>query len=550
MVRRSSRVSNTIACLLHTVLLLCAAATADYSITMSSSTATTTATTTATPLLRPLDLEGSFYMPDDDDDVYETQRTQQMYAGNAWNRRRSSPVAIAVVAGPADVQKCLAWAANTNNNSNNNSNNKIQVSVRSGGHNWFGSSLQEDTLLIDTSRLDTCHIDAVSKTATVGPCLSGQRLNEEAAAVGLCFSTGHCPGVALGGYLLGGGFGWFADYFGMAVESVLGCTIVTGDGSILQVTDETHADWMWLVRGAGAAFPGVVTSFTLQLHALPPIIKSRTSIHPIEDYETIVHHLQQLRCGDESISTKVESSVILACTPPPLIELLGGGGGVQKDKDAPPPTKVCLIAFSVVADTQEEYREAVSIMEGIPSTPLLPYEEPRDHTFASLCETLRPAFPEAHRWMVTSHLLDIHKTTAAAGTCTDWAQGVRAAFQHKAPAAGYSSTLTVVGHCHSTAAKDGAYGPVPSPGIFIGTYGVYQQDDDDELAALRDYAVSSNVVTEQHDAFVKYNVLEHQLNRETAPKIFVGPTGVKLAALRVKLDPGHVFFDPTQADPW
>jgi hypothetical protein len=462
-----------------------------------------------------LDLQGSFYMPGDE--AYEIER-KKMYAANAWSRSHSSPMAIAVVAGPADVQTCLQWATSS----------KTKVSVRSGGHNWFGSSLQQDTLLLDMSRLDTCHIDAVSKTATVGPCCTGQRLNQEAANIGLCFSTGHCPGVPLGGFLLGGGFGWFCEYFGMAVESVLGCTIVTADGTILDVTDETHSDWMWLVRGAGAAFPGVVTAFTLQLHPLPRIVKSRMSIHPLQDYEKIVQNVQQLRLTG-SISTKVESNIIMACTPPPLVEVLG--------VDVP---KVCIIGFSVIADSREEYQEALETMELIPSTPLVPYDEPQDYTFSSICETLRPAFPEGFRWMVTSHLLDIDNTGI------DWA-GVREAFQNKAPSAGPSSTLTVVGHCNSTA-KDGAYGPVPSPGILVGTYGVYQDNDDSELAALQDFETSSNAVTAAHA--VKCNVLEHQLNHETAPKIFVGPTGERLAALRIQLDPGQVFFDPTQANPW
>jgi hypothetical protein len=467
---------------------------------------------------RLLDLEGSFYMPGDEH--YETQR-KKTYAGNAWSRSHSSPMAIAVVAGPTDVQKCLAWAT-----SSNNSITTTKVSVRSGGHNWFGSSLQQDTLLMDLSLLDTCQIDAATKTATVGPCCLGQRLNEAAAQHGLCFSTGHCPGVPLGGFLLGGGFGWFSDYFGMAVESVLGCTIVTGDGTILEVTDEMHKDWMWLVRGAGAAFPGVVTAFTIQLHALPLIVKTRMSIHPIRDYEKIVKHLQKLRLAG-AISNKVESNVILACTPPPLVEVLG--------VHVP---KVCMIGFSVIADSREEYQEAVKTMERIPSTPLVPYDEPQDYTFSTISDTLRPAFPEGFQWMVTSHLLDIDNTGI------DWA-GLREAFQNKAPSAGPSSTLTVVGHCNSTA-KDGAYGPVPSPGIFVGTYGVYK--DDSERAALQDFETSSNAITAAHA--VKYNVLEHELNQETAPKIFVGPTGERLAALRAQLDVGQVFFDPTQADPW
>jgi hypothetical protein len=72
--------------------------------------------------------------------------------------------------------------------------------------------------------------------------------------------------------------------------------------------------------------------------------------------------------------------------------------------------------------------------------------------------------------------------------------------------------------------------------------------DDSERTALKDFETSSNAITTAH--VVKYNVLEHQLNQETAPKIFVGTTGERLAALRAKLDPRQVFFNPIQANPW
>eukprot|EP00978_Attheya_sp_CCMP212_P022165 scaffold65765_cov52-Attheya_sp.AAC.1 len=96
-------------------------------------------------------------------------------------------------------------------------------------------------------------------TATVGPCAKGQDLNEQAAKFGLCSSTGHCVGVPLGGFLLGGGFGWLFTHFGKAAEAMEAVTIVTADGSVIEATSQEKSDtldnWMWLARGSASAFP-------------------------------------------------------------------------------------------------------------------------------------------------------------------------------------------------------------------------------------------------------------------------------------------------------
>lgn len=195
---------------------------------------------------------------------------QQTYSVSAWSRPAARPVVIAVVKDASDVQACLQWAQQQQP--------QYTVCVRSGGHNWFESSLQQDTLLLDLSQLNGCQIDATTATATVEPACLGQALNEAAATHGLCFPNGHCPGVPVGSFLLGGGFGWFTDFYGLSVQSVIGVTVVTAAGEVVHATDEMHAanDWMWLCRGSGSAFPGVMIWFTVRLHPLPAIIKSRT----------------------------------------------------------------------------------------------------------------------------------------------------------------------------------------------------------------------------------------------------------------------------------
>ena len=249
----------------------------------------------------------------------------------------------------------------------------------------------------------------------------------------------------------------------------------------------------------------------------------------INDYPAMAEYIRAGRLSGE-ISPKVEASLVLASTPPGLVETVG-------------VPKVCIVGFSCIADSTREYNSFVKTMEQIPSSPLLPYEPAANFAFGSLCEPLKAIYPAGWYWVTTGHIL------SHASSNMDW-WGVRDAFLQTPP--GLTNTLTVIGCCindnntNDETIRDGAYGPVPFAGVIVGTFSVYQ-DEVDRPALLR-YQAATNACTEPH--VQKYNVLEHALNAETFIKVFPGATGVKLRALRTKLDPSGVFFDPTRARPW
>ena len=141
-------------------------------------------------------------------------------------------------------------------------------------------------ILIDCERINHLQFDADSKTCNVGPGLAGDALQRALAAHDppFFFPTGHANGVGLGGYLLTGGFGWNSGFLGAACYSVISAEFVGADGEIHR-TDLEHEqkdkdDLMWALRGSGLGFPGIVTSFKLQLHEFPSIVKKRTLIYP------------------------------------------------------------------------------------------------------------------------------------------------------------------------------------------------------------------------------------------------------------------------------
>ena len=115
-------------------------------------------------------------------------------------------------------------------------------------------------------------IDAGAMTARVQPGCRGNDLVAALAEHDLFFPAGHCIGVAVGGYLLQGGFGWNGRVHGPACMSVEAIDVVTADGETVRASATEHPDLLWAARGAGPGFFGAVTAFHLRVYPQPRVV--------------------------------------------------------------------------------------------------------------------------------------------------------------------------------------------------------------------------------------------------------------------------------------
>jgi FAD/FMN-containing dehydrogenase len=158
----------------------------------------------------------------------------------------------------------------------------MKIGVRSGGHSWAGSHVRDGGMLLDVSRLRGVEVDAGSMTASVEPGCRGDELTAELAERDLFFPTGHCVGVAVGGYLLQGGYGWNGRVHGPACMSVEALDVVTADGELVRADAQQNADLYWAARGSGPGFFAVVTRFHLRLYPKPRMVANGVYLYPVE----------------------------------------------------------------------------------------------------------------------------------------------------------------------------------------------------------------------------------------------------------------------------
>ena len=188
------------------------------------------------------------------DDEYDTAR--QVWNG-AIDRR---PALIARPSGTREVVTAVRFAREQH----------LPVSIRGGGHSAAGHAVADGALMLDLSGMKSILVDPAAGRAVAGPGLVWSEMDAATQAYGLATTGGVDGTTGIAGLTLGGGIGYMDRFAGLTCDNLLGAEIVTADGQVLQVGEDTHPDLFWALRGGGGNF-GVVTSFTYRLHPVTEV---------------------------------------------------------------------------------------------------------------------------------------------------------------------------------------------------------------------------------------------------------------------------------------
>jgi FAD/FMN-containing dehydrogenase len=171
------------------------------------------------------------------------------------------PAAIVRVADASDVACVVTLARETG----------AELAVRSGGHSRAGHGTCEGGIVLDLSAMNAVEIDAEGRTAWAQTGVTAGGYTKATGEHGLATGLGDTPTVGLGGIALGGGIGFLVRKNGLAIDDLLAAEVVTADGELLEVDEETHADLFWGLRGGGGNF-GVATRLRLRLHEIDEVV--------------------------------------------------------------------------------------------------------------------------------------------------------------------------------------------------------------------------------------------------------------------------------------
>lgn len=207
-------------------------------------------------------------------------------------RYQYHPFAIAMCQSTDEVVKAYKTAIKYN----------LPVRVRTGGHDHAGESSGDNTVLIDVSGIKPKISIDTEGVATIGAGYRFYQLTPTLAKSDKMLPHGTCATVALSGFIQGGGWGPWTRKHGMCCEHLKEATVVLGDGSVIQATEEDNSEVLWALRGGGGMSYGIVTEWKVQTFDLPKEIHRFTIEWNIPENKKLIDECPTPSCEYPTIA--------------------------------------------------------------------------------------------------------------------------------------------------------------------------------------------------------------------------------------------------------
>lgn len=387
----------------------------------------------------------------------------------------------------------------------------LKIVSRSSGHNSTGSVLRDGGMLLDMSWFRDIHINAMAASARVQPAVWNLQVVEEAEKHGLAFPAAHCPSVAMGGYLLGGGMGWnHAHWGGVACHSLQSLEVITADAQKVTASRDRHPELFWAARGAGPGFPGIVTAFEVALYPAPALIMNSLYIHPLARLESVLEILEKLLVDKDE---RVEVLLLFMHNP-------------QAAAGTPPEeARICFIGLNAFADSEDEARAMLGPAAQSPLASGSVFKMEFQHS----------SFHKLY------HPDNVDTGLGRYAVDTDWvddlAPALLAVAEHFRSAPSPRSHLVASLAIDTTLHNDACFSV--NGGHFIGGYAVWDEEKDD---------AANYAWLEEHHRLMSPFSRGHYVNEITGdrhpqryPACFSKANWKRLQAVRRKYDPQGVF---------
>jgi FAD/FMN-containing dehydrogenase len=383
----------------------------------------------------------------------------------------------------------------------------LELAIRSGGHSSVGHSVTEGGIVLDLANMKSLQIDPESRTAWAETGLTAGEFTTTAAVHGLAVGFGDTGSVGIGGITLGGGVGYLVRKHGLTIDSLLAAEVVTADGQIRHVDEQTHPDLFWAIRGGGGNF-GVATRFKFQLHEVPAVVGGMFILHATPD--TIAGFIAEAEAAPEELSTI--ANVMFAPPMPFLPQEVHG--------------KLIIMAFLVYAGEAEAGERVLAPFRAL-ATPLADLLKPMRYP-----EIYPPEEgAEGYHPVAASRTMFVDRVDrSVAETIVDRLRSSTAAMS--------VAQLRVLGGALARVPVEATAYPHRHSRIMVNLAGLYNQPE--EKAAHEAWVAEFYSTLQQSDrgAYVNF------LGEDGAARIrtaYPGPTWDRLVAIKSRYDPTNLF---------
>jgi FAD/FMN-containing dehydrogenase len=232
-------------------------------------------------------IEGRALVPGDDG--YDVAR-------RTWNVTtfEQRPAIVVLPKRAADVVSAVGFARE----------HHLAIAVQGGGH---GHPLAADgALLVNFADMTAVRVtpaaDGSGGTARVEAGATGREVIPAAHEHGLAALNGFSATVGVTGYTLGGGVGWMVRQYGAAAGSVRSAEVVTSDGRLLEVNEQSHGDLFWGLRGGGGNF-GIVTALEFQLYPVKEVFGGFVAYPLAQGREVLTAYAEWTRTVPDTLTS-------------------------------------------------------------------------------------------------------------------------------------------------------------------------------------------------------------------------------------------------------
>ena len=242
-------------------------------------------------------------------------------ARRIWNASiDKSPALIARCTGTADVVEAVNFARE----------NDLLTAIRGGGHNVGGRALCDDGLVIDLSRMRGVNVDPRDHVVRVQGGATLGDLDRETHPFGLAVPSGVVPKTGIAGLTLGGGVGWLIRKYGMSIDNLLSCQVVTAEGAIITASESENPDLFWALRGGGGNF-GVVTSLTFRAHPVHKVVGGLVLYPRPAAFDVIRNFRDYMKTAPDELTAYV--ALLHAPDGTPMVGIAACYCGVENDAE-------------------------------------------------------------------------------------------------------------------------------------------------------------------------------------------------------------------------